>query len=261
MLRDQLDFTGRVAIVTGGGTGIGYATALQLATYGAKVVVASRGAEELETAAGRIAAETGGTCLAVPTDVKDEAACIALVARTVAAFGTVDVLVNNAGGTRMGPLEEIPTRGWDSIYELNVRSAYVCTREAGRQMIAQRRGAIVNVSSTSGLTGVKGGAHYASAKAALQMFTTVTGAEWGRFNIRCNCVAAGMIASPRAEAAWDVAGIAGPAMASGIPLRRPGTPEEMANMIVFLASDAASYITSQTIAVSGGPALGGIALD
>ena len=260
-MRQQLDFTGKVAIVTGGGTGIGYATARLLAELGASVVVASRGVDELQAAAERIGKETGQRCLAVPTDVKDEAACIALVEQTIAAFGQIDVLINNAGGTRMGPLEHIPTKGWDSIFDLNAKSAYLCTREAGRHMIERKSGSIVNVSSNAGITGVKGGAHYSAAKSALQMFTTVTAAEWGRYGIRANCVAAGMIASPRAAAAWKVAGLDTTDMGSAIPLGRPGTPEEMANMIVFLASDAASYVTGQTIAVNGGPALGGISLD
>lgn len=258
MISEQLDFTGRVAIVTGGGTGIGYATALQLARLGASAVIASRTAEELEAAARRIAEESGSRCLAVPTDVKDEDACIRLVERTVEEFGRVDILVNNAGGTRMGPLESIPTKGWDSIFDLNMRSAYVCTREAGKHMIAQKSGAIVNISSGAGVTGVRGGAHYSAAKSALQMFTTVTAAEWGKYGIRANCVAAGAIASPRVLDAWKVAGLDPDSMGGAIPLRRTGTPDEMANMIVFFASDAASYITGQTISVNGGPALGGI---
>lgn len=261
MITEQLDFSGRVAIVTGGGTGIGYASALQLAKLGADVVICARSAEELQAAADRIAAKSGRRCLAVPTDVKDEAAVIAMVQRTIDTFGRIDVLVNNAGGTRMGPLEAIPTRGWDSIFELNVRSAYLCTREAGKHMMARKSGAIVNISSNAGSTGVKGGAHYSAAKSALQMFTTVTAAEWGRFGIRCNCVAAGMIASPRAADAWQVAGLDAGQMAKDIPLKRPGTPEEMANTIVFFASDAASYITGQVVAVNGGPSLGGIPLE
>jgi citronellol/citronellal dehydrogenase len=261
MILDQFRFESRAAVITGGGTGIGYATAMQLAALGATTIIASRGADELEASAERIRQATGRTCLAVPTDVKDEAACIRLVERTIEAFGRVDILVNNAGGTRMGPLESIPTRGWDSIFELNTRSAYVCTREAGKHMIAQKSGAIVNISSGAGINGVKGGAHYSAAKAALQMFTTVTAAEWGRYGIRCNCVAAGMIASERAVDAWAAAGLDTPSMGSAIPLGRAGTPEEMANMIVFLASDAASYVSGQTIAVNGGPSLGGITFD
>lgn len=261
MIADQLDFTGRVAVVTGGATGIGYATALQLARLGASTVICSRTADELEAAAERIRAASGKPCLAVQTDVKDEEAVIRMVDRAAQAFGRIDVLVNNAGGTRMGPLETIPTRGWDAIFELNVRAAYFCTREAGKRMIAQKAGAIVNISSGAGITGVKGGAHYSAAKSALQMFTTVTAAEWGRHGIRANCVAAGAIASERVLAAWEVAGLGPGQMGKAIPLGRTGTPDEMANMIVFLASDAASYVTGQTIAVNGGPALGGIELD
>jgi 3-oxoacyl-[acyl-carrier protein] reductase len=253
-----LDLTGRVAIVTGGGTGIGAATARVLAAHGADVVVASRTAEELEKAAAAVREATGRRCLAVPTDVKNEEQVIAMVQRTVEEFGRLDILVNNAGGTRMGPLKDLPTRGWDSIYDLNVRSAYFCTREAGRHFLAQKSGAIVNVSSSAGINGVKGGAHYASAKAALQMFSKVTAAEWGPSGVRVNCVAVGLVASERAVDAWKVAGI-DPGQASvATPLRRPGRPEEVANAILFFASDAASYITGQTIAVDGGPPMGGI---
>jgi len=260
-LRDGIDFSGKVAIVTGGGTGIGYATAMELARLGASVVIAARSVDELEAAARRIEAEAGSRCLAVPTDVKNEEACIALVERTLAEFGHIDVLINNAGGTRMGPLETIPTKGWDSIFDLNVKSAYVLTREAGKAMMAQKSGAIVNISSGAGINGVKGGAHYSAAKSALQMFTTVTAAEWGRFGIRANCVAAGAIASERVSEAWKVAGLDEESMGKAMPLGRTGTPQEMANMIVFLASDAAAYVSGQTIAVNGGPALGGIPLD
>lgn len=258
MITEQLDFTGRVAIVTGGATGIGYATALQLARLGADVAICSRTVDELEAAAARIAEASGSRCIAVPTDVKDEQACIALVQRTVDELGRIDVLINNAGGTRMGPLENIPTKGWDSIFDLNVKSAYICTREAGRHMIAQKSGAIVSVSSGAGINGVKGGAHYSAAKSALQMFTRVTAAEWGKYGVRANCVAAGAIASERVIKAWKVANLDMDALSQATPLGRTGTPGEMANMIVFLASDAASFVTGQTIAVDGGPSLGGI---
>ena len=261
MISEQFDFTGRVAIVTGGGTGIGYATAMQFARLGANVVIAARTVDELEAAAARITAASGKRCLAVPTDVKKEEACIALVERTVQEFGRVDILVNNAGGTRMGPLEAIPTKGWDSIFDLNIRSAYFCTREAGRHMIAQGSGAIVNISSGAGVNGVKGGAHYSAAKSALQMFTKVSAAEWGRYGIRINCVAAGAIASERVSEAWKVAGLDEAAMARASPLGRLGTPDDMANMIVFFAGEASSYVSGETISVSGGPALGGIELD
>jgi NAD(P)-dependent dehydrogenase (short-subunit alcohol dehydrogenase family) len=252
------DLSGRVAIVTGGGTGIGAATARLLAQHGADVVIASRTAEELERMAASVRESTGRRCVAVPTDVKDEEQVARMVQRSVDELGRVDILINNAGGTRMGPLTGLTTKAWDATYGLNVRAAYFCTREAGRHMVAQGSGAIVNVSSTGGMTGVKGGAHYASAKAALQMFTTVTAAEWGKHGIRVNCVAVGMISSERAVEAWRVAKLDPTAGAVSIPLRRAGTPEEVANAILFFVSDAASYITGQTLAVNGGPAIAGI---
>jgi NAD(P)-dependent dehydrogenase (short-subunit alcohol dehydrogenase family) len=257
-MNELLDLTGQVAIVTGGGTGIGAATARVLAAQGADVVVASRTVAELESTAAAVEAASGRRCLAVPTDVKDEEQVIRMVQRTVDEFGRIDILVNNAGGTRMGPLTGITTRAWDSSFDLNVRAAYFCTREAGRHLIAQRSGAIVNVSSGAGIHGVKGGAHYASAKAALQMFTTVTAAEWGRYGIRVNCVAVGLVASERAVEAWEVANLDVAAATAGVPLGRPGRPDEVANAILFFASGAASYISGQTLAVDGGPHMGGI---
>jgi len=252
------DLTGRVAIVTGGGTGIGAATARLFAEHGADVVVASRTAAELERTAAAIAEATGRRCVAIPTDVKDEAQVVRLVEQTMAAFGRIDILINNAGGTRMGPLSALPTKGWDASYDLNVKSAYFCTREAGRHMLAQGSGAIVNVSSDAGVHGVTGGAHYASAKAALQMFTAVTAAEWGPHGVRANCVAVGLVSSDRAVEAWRVAGIDPNEVSARTPLRRPGRPEEVAQAILFFVSDASSYVTGQTLSVDGGPPMGGI---
>ena len=253
-----MDLSGRVAIVTGGGTGIGAATARLLALHGADVAIASRTVEELERTAAGIHAATGRRCLPVPTDVKNEEQVVRMVQRTVDELGRIDILVNNAGGTRMGPLTGLTTKGWDAAFDLNVRAAYLCTREVGRHLVAQRSGAIVNVSSAAGLIGVKGGAHYASAKAALQMFTRVTAAEWGRYGIRANCVAVGLVASERAVEAWRVANLDTAAASAGTPLGRPGRPDEVANAILFFVSDCASYITGQTLAVDGGPHLGGI---
>ncbi len=256
-MRDLLDLTGQVAIVTGGGTGIGAATARMLAAHGADVAIAARTVADLERVAGEVESASGRRCLIVPTDVKQEDQMVALVQRTVDELGRIDILVNNAGGTRMGPLRDLPTKAWDASFDLNVRSAYVATREAGRHLIAQGSGAIVNISSGAGVTGVRGGAHYSSSKAALQMFTSVTAAEWGQHGIRANCIAVGGIGSERAVAAWDVAGIDPAVIASGSALGRVGRPDEIASVVLFLASAASSYLTGQTISVNGGDRMGG----
>ena len=256
---DLLDLTGRVAVVTGGGTGIGASTAGLLAAHGADVAIAARTVEDLERTAARIEASSNGRrCLVVPTDVKDEQQVVAMIERAVGELGRIDILVNNAGGARLGPLRDLPTKAWDAGFDLNVRSAYVATREAGSYFLEQRSGAIINVSSDAGVYGVRGGAHYAAAKAALQMFTEVTAAEWGPHGVRANCIAVGGIASERAKAAWKVAGIDPEAIGEGAMLRRIGRPDEVAAAILFLVSDAASYITAQTISVDGGHPMGGI---
>jgi NAD(P)-dependent dehydrogenase (short-subunit alcohol dehydrogenase family) len=256
---DLHDLTGRVAIVTGGSSGIGAATAHRLARYGADVAIAARTAEDLERTSEAIERDSGRRCLALPTDVKDEGQVASMVARTVEELGRLDILVNNAGGNRLVPLRDLPSRAWDSSFELNVRSAYVATREAGPHLLARGTGSIVNVSSGAGLHGLRGGAHYASAKAALQMFTTVTAAEWGPHGVRANCVAVGLIASERALEGWKAAGVDPERSSATIPLRRPGRPDECASVIHFLVSDAASYVTGQTFAVNGGPSMRGIA--
>jgi NAD(P)-dependent dehydrogenase (short-subunit alcohol dehydrogenase family) len=255
---DPVDLTGRTAIVTGGGTGIGAATARLLAEHGADLVIASRTEAELEQVAQSIRDATGRRCVAVRTDVKQEDDIVRMVERTMEELGRIDILVNNAGGTRMEPLQDLPTKAWDASFDLNVRSAYLCTREAGRHFIEQRSGVIVNISSDAGVYGVKGGAHYASSKAALQMFTRVTAAEWGRYGVRANCIAVGGIASERASAAWERAGIDPAVLSASTPLGRVGRPDEVAAAVLFFASDASSYISGQTLSVDGGPHMGGI---
>lgn len=259
MPRDAYDLEGRVAVVTGGGTGIGAATAALLARRGADVVIAGRRAEPLEATARRLAEETGRRIVAAPTDIRDPAAAEALAARAVDALGRIDILVNNAGGAgRQVSLTAIEPDLWRRAFALNVDGAFHCARATFPHLAATGRGAVVNVSSLAGVHGTMGVGAYSAAKAALQMFTRVAAAEWGPRGVRVNCVAAGMIATEGAEAAWATTGFNAMAATAQFPLRRPGRPEEVAEAIAFLVSDAASYVTGETLAVAGGPALKGM---
>jgi NAD(P)-dependent dehydrogenase (short-subunit alcohol dehydrogenase family) len=148
---DLFDLRGRVAVVTGGGTGIGAATARLLAAQGADLAIAARTVQDLERTAAGIATSTGRRCLELRTDVKDETKVVAMIHRSAEELGRLDILVNTAGGTRLGPLRELPTKAWDASFDLNVRSAYVATREAGAYFLRQRSGVIVNISSDAGV--------------------------------------------------------------------------------------------------------------
>lgn len=248
------DFSGEVVLVTGGGTGIGARTAEAFAKAGAHVVIAARNAERL----GERAAMIGHGTLPLPADVTDEAQCQALVAQTLERFGRIDVLVNNAGGARHAPISRFRTDKWLAEFDLNLHSAFYCARAASVPMMAAAKGAIVNISSLAGLHGTMGVAPYAAAKAGLQMFTRVAAAEWGPKGVRVNAVACGMIATELAQANWAKTGFDVTSATAAFPLRRAGTPDDVAQAVLFLASDAASYITGETLAVAGGPQLKGM---
>ena len=236
---------GKVALVTGGGTGIGRAVARELARTGAKVAICGRRPEPLED----VQAELGDDCLAVPTDVREPEQVEALVDRTLARFGRVDILVNNAGGQFLAPAEEISLKGWRAVHRLAVDAVWDLTRlVAERSMIPNKEGAVVFI-GFSPRRGMADMAHAAAARAAIENLAGSLALEWSEHGIRTVCVALGNIATegldgygPERVAEWE----------QEVPLGRLGTPEEAASLIAFLVSPGGGYVTGTTVVMDGG---------
>lgn len=252
MTRMSFDFTDKVVIVTGGSLGIGAATALAFAQHGADVAICARRLEKLKERARTISEPTERRCLAVQADVTDPDQVSRLVDRVLGEFGKIDILVNNAGNSVPSSMKALTPEIWRRGRALNMDSAAYCTMAVGKHFLERKSGNIVNVSSVAGLSGTMGEVPYSAGKAGVQMLTRVSAAEWGPHGVRVNCVAPGMIETERVRLFdQDTA-------CAMFPLRRQGTSEEVAYAILFLASDYASYITGQTLAVDGGPAIGGL---
>ena len=258
MLPAEFDLSGRVAVVTGAGTGIGRATAILLAKRGADVAICGRRQDKIDEAAERIR-EEGHRALAVQADVRKPEQCQALMDAVMAEFGRIDILVNNAGGAHGHvPLAKMDPAKWDRDVQLNLSAAMYCSQAALPHLKATK-GCVVNISSLAGVNGTAGVAAYSAGKAGLQMFTRVAASEWGGYGVRVNCIACGMIATEAARERWGKSGFDAAAVArTAFGLRRYGEMDEAAQAIVFMASDAASYITGETLTVGGGPKLGGM---
>ena len=241
----------RVAVVTGASQGIGRAIAVEMAKVGAHVTVVSRRPDALASVADAVRAQ-GRRAVAVPCDVGDARQVDDVIAHTVAELGRVDILVNNAGYRIRARFEELPRSEWDAMLATNLTGVAMLSQAAGRVMIKQGGGAIVNVTSVAGRSGSRGMAAYAAAKAGVTALTQSLGAEWAKYGIRVNAVAPGPVETEGVLEVWKT-----PAMIASaskeVPLQRLGRPEEIAWAVIFAASDQATFMTGETIYVSGGP--------
>jgi 3-oxoacyl-[acyl-carrier protein] reductase len=245
----KLDLTGQVALVTGGGRGIGRAIAHELAAAGATVIVNYReGAAAAEESVAAILA-AGGRGQAIQADVADPTAVETMVKTVIKEYGRLDILVNNAGITRDNLLLRMKDEEFDQVLTTNLRGVFVCTRAVLRQMSKQRSGRIINITSVIGLIGNSGQANYAAAKAGIIGFTRSTAREIASRGVTVNAVAPGFIETEMTAVLNEETR---KAILGSIPLGRFGQPEEVARLVCFLASDAAAYITGQTMTVDGG---------
>jgi 3-oxoacyl-[acyl-carrier protein] reductase len=240
---------GKVALVTGASRGIGATVAMRLASEGAAVAVNFSGSESAALAVVADIEAAGGRAVAMKADVSDPSACTALVERTVAELGGLDVLVNNAGITRDGLLVRMSDEDWDAVIATNLTGVFSMTRAAGKVMMRQRSGSIVNMTSVVGIAGNAGQVNYSAAKAGLIGFTKSLAREVASRNVRVNAVAPGYIETDM-TAALDES--ARDAIIGQIPLGRIGSPEAVADAVAFLVSDAASFITGAVLPVDGG---------
>jgi 3-oxoacyl-[acyl-carrier protein] reductase len=247
-------FEGRVAIVTGAAQGIGAAIAQRLAAEGAAVAVADLTAERGEETVAAIV-KNGGRAVAYGADVSRTEDVQSLVAAVVAEFGKVEILVNNAGITRDNLLFKMTDEDWDSVINVNLRSAFVMSRECQKHFVAQKYGKIVSLSSRSAL-GNRGQANYAASKAGVMGLTATLSIELGPFGVNVNAVAPGYIATAMTDATARRVGLdpeqLKAAAAGETPVRRVGEPEDIAAVVAFLAADESSFVSGQTIQVNGG---------
>ena len=251
-MKNMFKLDGKVAVVTGGAGGIGEALARGLGLHGATVVVSSRNQDAIEKVAKMITEESGNEAMAVACDVTDEASMQNLADTVVKQYGKIDILVNAMGMNIKRDAFEYPMEDWDKLFSVNVKGTMIACKIIGKVMRDQKQGAIVNLSSVRGIRGYTGGnTGYCATKGAVELITKALALEWAPHNIRVNALGPALVITPGTKHIAENPELA-KKYAANIPLGRIGMPEDMAGAVIFLASDAASFVSGQTIYVDGG---------
>lgn len=241
---------GKVALITGGGRGIGRGIALTFASAGASVVISSRTASELEAVAAEITA-TGKKAIPVTANIAIKAEVDAMVEKARGEFGRIDILVNNAAMNILSPIIDLREDGWDRIIDTDLKGYFLCSQAVGRVMIQQKGGNIINISSTGAYRAAPGLGAYGIAKAGVEMLTKVLAVELAEHNIRSNCIALSMVKTKFSQPLWSNTERLQSRLGK-MPIKRLAEVEDVVGAALFLASNASSYITGKTIIIDGG---------
>lgn len=251
-MKDMFRLDGKVAIVTGGAGGIGEALAMGLGVQGATVVVASRNQATIDKVAAEITEKTGNAAAAVAVDVTDESSVSGLVDTVMKKYGKIDILVNAMGMNIKKDAFEYPMEDWDKLFNVNVKGTMIACKIVGRVMRDRKQGAIVNLSSVRGIRGYTGGnTGYCATKGAVELITKALALEWAPAGIRVNALGPALVITPGTKHIAENPELA-KKYAAAVPLGRIGLPEDMVGAVVYLVSDAASFVSGQTIYVDGG---------
>ncbi|MFA5891028.1 MAG: SDR family NAD(P)-dependent oxidoreductase [Actinomycetota bacterium] len=251
MSLQMFSLEGKTALVTGASRGIGAAIARAFAAAGADVALAARSTGDIDLLAGEIES-TGRKAIAITTDVTQPDQVRACVARAVESLGSVDILVNNAGGTKfMSPAVDTRIEGWKKAISLNLDSVFFFCQEAGRHMLERGSGSVINISSVAGVSAAPGLSYYAAAKHGVIGLTKTLAVEWGHTGVRANSICPGWIKTDLNKTYWTNEESAR-AFVTGVPMQRWGEVEDITGAAIWLASDAAAYVTGATIMIDGG---------
>ena len=245
------NLSSKSAIVTGGSKGLGEAMAQALAEAGADVLITSRHQDEVEATAASIRSATGQRIIGVQADVTKRDDVEAMVQRALTEFGKIDVLVNNAGINIRKPLLELSDDEWQQVMNVNLTGPMLCARAVGKHMIERRSGKVINISSTLGVIGIPGRTPYASTKGGLIQFTRTLALEWAAYNVNVNAICPGPFATPLNRMLLENPEVR-EQFISKVPLGRFAEPKELGGAVIFLASDASSFMTGSCVFVDGG---------